>query len=323
MKSNTWMLAAIPFLGLTHVGCRACTPNISPPDSDSGRKDTSTPDTQETAIETGETGETAAPPPCAQPEIEPNGTVSDAQLIGLEQWACGSFLEGIDLEHLLVKFQEEAWIKVDVRASSHGSSADPSLEMRSEDNDIIRAFGRMGSTDPYVVFPLWEADDWVFKLWESFGDSGEDHTWEMMVSVTKQPTSWTRLESEEPIDEGPSNDSMSSAEVIAPGEVIFGRVGSPNDVDWFRFTPPPNKTDVSIHVAAYQYGSPLDARIARYSADAIQLQVMTHGDMAADPDPVMHFSSDSDTEQFFIVRSDSYEGLAYWYTVWIEYGSDN
>jgi hypothetical protein len=323
MKTQLWMLAAIPLLGLSHAGCRACTPNINPTDSDSGRKDTSNPDTQETTEHTGETGETGEPPPCAQPELEPNGSVANAQTILLEKWVCGTFLDGIDLEHMLVEFEVESWVKVDVRAASHGSSADPTLEMRSEEGDIIRSFGRLGSTDPLVIFPLWEADDWIFKLWESFGGAGEDHTWDLMVSVTKQPTSWTRLESEEPLDEGPSNDSLGAAEELTPGEVIFGRMGSPNDVDWFRFTPPEDKTDVSIHVAAYNFGSPLDARLARYTPDGTQVQVMTHGDMAADPDPVMRFSSDSDDEQFFILRSDSYEGLAYWYTVWIEYGSDN
>ena len=323
MKTHFWMLVGLPGLGLTHAGCRACTPNITPPKEDTSREDTSVKDTQETGGETGETGETGEPPPCAQPEVEPNGTEADAQLIQTEKWACGAFIDGIDLEHMLVEFDEEAWIKVDVRASSFGSSADPSLEMRSEEGDTIRAFGRPGSTDPYVLFPLWEADDWVLKLWESFGDSGEDHLWELMVSTSKQPTSWTRLESEEPLNEGPSNDTLSLAEEIADGDVVFGRLGSSNDIDWFRFTTPSEKTDVSIHVAAYAYGSPLDARLARYDSEGTQLQVMTHGDMAGDPDPVMRFASDQEQEHYFVVRSDSYEGLAYWYTVWIEIGSEN
>ena len=81
------MVAVVPVLGLTHAGCRACTPNITPPDEDTSREDTSVPDTQETGIDSGETAETAEPPPCSQPEVEPNGTESDAQLIQLEKWA--------------------------------------------------------------------------------------------------------------------------------------------------------------------------------------------------------------------------------------------
>ena len=323
MKMPLGTLTLLSFLGFAHSACSSCTPNITPPDSDSGREDTSKTDTRESAVETGETGETGEPPPCAQPEIEPNGTEADAQEILLERWACGAFLDGIDLEHLLVDFKSESWVKVDVQAAVHGSSADPSLEMRSEEGDVVRAFGRLGSTDPLVVFPLWEADDWILKLWESFGDSSEAHTWDLMVSVTKQPTSWTRFESEEPLDEGESNDTLSKAEVIETGEVVFGRLGSGNDIDWFRFTTPGDKTEVSIHVAAYTFGSPLDARLARYDSEGTQLQVMTHGDMAADPDPVMRFTSSQEDEHYFVVRSDSHEGLAYWYTVWIEFDSGN
>ena len=76
-------LAVLPGLGLTHAGCRACTPNITPPDEDTSREDTSSKDTQETGMDSGETGETGEPPPCDQPEVEPNGTESDAQLLSL------------------------------------------------------------------------------------------------------------------------------------------------------------------------------------------------------------------------------------------------
>ena len=107
------------------------------------------------------------------------------------------------------------------------------------------------------------------------------------------------------------------------GDVVFGRLGSSNDIDWFRFTTPSEKTDVSIHVAAYALGSPLDTRLVRYDSEGTQLQVMTHGDMAGDPDPVMRFSSDQAQEHYVVVRSASYEGLAYWYTAWIEIGSEN
>ena len=310
-------------LGAMNLACSACTPEITPNDGDSGREDSGKLDTQDSTPDTVETAETGEPPPCAQPEVEPNGSPDEAQLILMENWACGAFTDGIDLEHLLVEFQEEAWIKIDVRAADFGSSADPTLEMRSEEGDVIRSLGRLGSTDPYVLFPLWEADDWVLKLWEALGESSEDHSWEVMVSVAKQPTSWSRLESEEPLDKGPSNDTLSGAEVLTEGEVIFGRLGSPNDIDWFRFEPPEGKTHVSIHVAAYALGSPLDARLARYDEQGTQLQVATHGEMVSDQDPLMEFSSDQEDDHYFVIRSDSHEGLGYWYTLWVEFGSNN
>jgi hypothetical protein len=323
MKTHSGLMLLGVVLGSMHLACSACTPDITPNNEDSGREDSGKLDTQDSVADTMETAETGEPPPCAQPEVEPNGLPDEAQLIEMEQWACGSFTNGIDFDHLRVELDQEAWIKVDVRAADFGSSADPTMEMRSDEGDVIRAMGRYGSTDPYVLFPLWKGDDWVIKLWEAFGESSEEHTWEAMVSVAKQPTSWTRLESEEPLDEGASNDTLAAAESITEGEVIFGRLGSPNDIDWFRFEPPEGKTHVSIRVNAYKLGSPLDARLARYNSEGTQLQVAVRGEIVSDPDPLMEFSSDQEDDHYFVIRSDSHEGLGYWYTLWIEFGSDS
>ena len=306
-------LALLWFMGCQ--GCSSCTPSVPPPlktdTGHSGRTDTSPTDSVFDSEDTG------PEPPCAQPEEEPNGIVSEANEIELERWACGTFTEGLDLDYYRFEVETTDWIKVVVNAASMGSAADPMLYLESDEEDSFDINNSEDSTDPWVLFPLWEADGWTAMLMDSFGGSGEDYFYEMLVSIAKPPVIWNAEESEEEggPDEGPRNDMLSQAMDLEEGMVVFGRTGHSKDLDWYRIVTPAGKAQTTVRVQAFQHGSPLNSKLLLYDIDGNEIDKVTSGETSYDRDPVMIRTTESSEEWYVVVRSEGSEGLAHWYVI--------
>ncbi len=302
-------------------GCSSCAPQVQPPvetsNPDSGR-DTYSTDTYQ------ETGDTSFEPDCPQPEIEPNGSLSEAQYISLDLWICASFEDGVDLDYYEFDIEQPDWVKVDIQAVAHGSSADPVIYLFADGGETMDVNNRTDSTDPYLVFPMWEADTWTALLMDSFGGSGEDYTYDMMVSITKAPVGWTHVESEEENGpgEGPLNDTMDEAMDLEPGMEVFGRLAVAKDLDWYRIITPDEKTEVTVTVHASNFGSPLNSKLVFYTIDDngdISDPYTYYGGEAGSMDPLMVRTADISEEWYLVLRSDTGDGLGYWYVIETEF----
>ena len=96
-----------------------CSPALPSGDNNSSSQ---TPPAEETG-----TVDTGPPPPCSQPEVEPNNSYADANEILMELWACGELESSSDSEFLDFDTPYDGWIKLRVEAASIGSSADMRL----------------------------------------------------------------------------------------------------------------------------------------------------------------------------------------------------
>ena len=289
--------------------------------------ETSNPDSGTDSYSTdtyGETGETGFAPECPQPELEPNGSLDEAQFVTLDSWLCASFEDGVDLDYYEFDIEQTDWVKIDVQAVVHGSSADPVLYLFADSGETMDVNNRTDSTDPYLVFPMWEADTWTALLMDSFGGSGEDYTYDMMVSITKAPIDWTHVESEEengPGD-GTSNDTIAEAMDLESGMSVFGRLSVAKDLDWYRIVTPDEKTEVTVTIRASDLGSPLNSKLVFYTIDEdgeVSDPYTYYGGEAGSMDPQMVRTADNSEEWFFVIRSDTGDGLGYWYVLQTEF----
>ena len=144
------------------------------PDGDGDQTSTQTQTPDDTAPV-----DTAPPADCAQPEIESNGSYSEATSIVMEEWACGGLESATDTDFLTFESPYEGWIKLRVHAASMGSSADMRLlfgDGSSQYNALN--LSQRNSTDPKLVIPAPGETKWYAILSEQYGGYGEDHFWQ-------------------------------------------------------------------------------------------------------------------------------------------------
>ena len=307
------------FLLLTGCqGCTSCHPSLPP----TNKEDTQPEETAVDSEDSFDTVDTSPPPPCAQEEVEPNnnGDGSDANWVDLERWACGT-LHYADFDYFRFEVPEPCWIKMDMNAASRGSAADPYIVLDSENGERVTSMGDVDSTDPFVIFPVEEADEWVLMVKDfSSQDPGDDYHYEWMATVTKAPVTWTHNEDHtggEPLPWASSKQAM----VLEEGMVVFGRASETLEEDWYLVQPPSGKHEVIVTVTAFAVGSPMDARMKLYDSDATLLEIAHRGTQAYDRDPVLTRNSDGDEDWWLIVREEdgASGGSAYWYTIEVEF----
>ncbi len=316
------------------ASCESCQPKVSvtPPagEGETGRVDTA--DTADTAGGGGPV-DTSPPPPCDQPEIEPNGSLDEATEIALELTACGTFEAGdaaADLDYYAFEVPEGTdWIKADVDAVSRGSFADVTMYLNSEDNDFMLIERDTDSNDPRVIFPVPEGTrDWEMLLVELNSGSGPDYFYEVMISATKPPVKWTDVEVE-------PNDTFDEGMTITEDMMVFGSMDSQSDLDQYNFQPPPGDNVITFHVTALTAGSAMASRLV-YSrpvygdpdtGDGVDEEVVLEyekvqtatGAAAATPDAIMEVRSDGSEPIYLTVRElNSASGPAHWYVLSID-----
>jgi hypothetical protein len=309
-------------LGLALLGCQtcnACTPGTpAPPDTDPLEE---TGETGETA-DTQETADTSPPPPCAFPEEEPNYNFDEANLIQMEQYACGAFGTAYDFD--VFEFEAPAgWIEVDVDASERGSPAEPIMLMEQLDGEAVAVPDSALSSDPWVVLYADEPATWFVALTQgaSFGD---DMTYRFMALQTKAPVVWD-------VDEG-DNHTAADAMPLDWGERVMGRADSNTLSDWYRIEIPDqgdDKVTLRFEVDAQRLGSPLDARFNLYrgtddpeldaDGDGVsdtRFRGATNDPETSSRDPITEYTTSGDEVVYVMIRHMSGEGYGphYWYT---------
>lgn len=294
-----------------------CTPGIpNPPDPEDDSQDE-----HESSSDTGDTTppvDTTPPPPCAQPEVEPNYSESTATHIALEQYACGIFNDATDFDTFTFS-APASWLEIDVNAAERGSAAYPILTLESDGGLAASSTRSMSSTDPYLLVPLPAPDDWVMRLTDAYRGYGEDFDYQVLVSVSKAPMEWGQFE----IDQ---HDDINLSQEVTADVPIFGYAQNSTDFDWYHFRTPSGRNLIRVAVHAHNFGSPLDPRLQLYFANVdedtgtltgVLQQTIDDNTQSSGLDPLLERVSDGDEDWYFKVRytPSTQFGDLYWYVL--------
>jgi hypothetical protein len=284
-------------------GCEACRPDIVPVDTGDSDTDTNPVDTDTTVPDTD------VPPPCAQPEIEPNGLDAPNPIV-MEQYACGTFDPIYDVDARIFEVPRAMWLRVRVDGRSMGR-ADPILILSAEDGETAQGSARDdGYEDPMLVFPT-DAKTWTMMVTDEGGQGGPDnYPYRIMVAEAKAPVEYDATEGET------SHSSLEDAEALPLGATVFGDMDSTFESDWYALALPAGKQTLTLTVDAFAVGSAGDFSIALYDADGAQVGTASVGEHGWEHDPWLQYTSGGgETLYARIVEAGGRVGRAYWYTL--------
>lgn len=283
-------------------GCEACRPDVVPVDTGESDTDTNPVDTDTTVPDTD------VPPPCAQPEIEPNG-LDEPNAIVMEQYACGTFDPIYDVDARTVEVPRAMWLRVRVDARSIGR-ADPIVILSSADGQTAQGSERDdGFEDPLLVFPT-DATRWTVLVTDEAGQGGPDNfPYQLMVAEAKAPVEYDATESES------EHSSAEIAQPLAFGTTVFGDMEGTFASDWYSMSIPAGKQTLTVTVEAFSAGSPGDFSVALYDADGTQVATAAVGEHGWEHDPWLQYTSGgSETLYLRVAEATGRTGRAYWYT---------
>jgi hypothetical protein len=293
---------------LVLAGCKSCQPDIPYPQDERDRDSDPPPDTAgDTAPDSG--GDSGPPARCDREEIEPNG-LDAAEDLEMELWACGTFPVAFDQDAFRVRPVQSGWLKVQVEAALRGSPANPQINVTTESDSAVVGDGYL-TTDPFLVFPASADETYTLVLAETEFLYGDDYDWYMLTSLTKEPVTWTMTEAE-------PNDGIEEAQVLPPGEIVFGGIASSSDFDWYRITTPhEGEQTLTFDVTAFKEGSAADLRLVLYDADGeTVLREDSDGEVAYDRDPYFTKKITGQQDLWLFVRNESWTGSRFhWYSL--------
>lgn len=270
--------------------CRACQPELSTVDTFEEQDTQDSDSGQDSPVDT----DTAPPPPCDFPEVEPNNNPDQGTPAELEAWACGTFEAAYDFDHFIVDVPYAGWLKVDVDAAERGSSAAPFLFVETSDGIGFGADAGADTTDPLLIVPLPSADTLTVLLTDGNNGSGPDHEYQVKTSLTKQPLNW---------DYGMVDGTSKEAPMAMDwGDRVYGVVDDSQLVHWVELPVPEGKADVQFQILAHRYGSPLNAT----------LRLFPRTDGTVSSSATLLSSSDPDSSSWDPVLRVSAEGEESW-----------
>jgi len=288
-------------------GCKPELPNVDTSEPQDSEKDDSD-SAQDSPVDT----DTAPPPPCEFPELEPNNNPGQATVAELEAWACGVFEAAYDFDHFQVEVPYAGWLKVDVDAAERGSSAAPFLFVESDSGLGFGADAEASSTDPLLVVPIPSSGTFTILLTDGYNGSGLDFDYQVKTSLTKAPLSW-----DYGMTDGTSKDAPMSMDW---GDRVYGVVDDSQTVHWIELPVPEGKADVQFQVMAHRYGSPLSSTLRLFPRSDGELPDKPTELANSDPDssswdPILRLSAEG--EESWVVSIKVTEGSGtgdlYWF----------
>jgi hypothetical protein len=314
------------FILLTMMGCRAFIGCAGDLPSDPVDDKPEPIDTGPVETDSGDTApvDTGPPPLCEWPEEEPNSTAGQAQPLPLETWACGTLETQGDFDVFRFSIEQPGWVKVWVRGQDLGTSSNLQLTLDDAAYDYTTLVtSSPDSLDPVLLFPVYEPITLYATIADQFYGYGEDYIWQLIASEAKAPVLWTASEVE-------PNDGIQDGLLINSTDRIFGIIDAGSDADWFTFEVPQGaESQISAHIEAWNYGSPINARITLYDGSESRVASSNMGENSYDLDPQMTYSvsaedASEDTTWGIKVapREGSGGGLAYWYVLEVTVETD-
>lgn len=281
-------------------GCQACGEPLPADTADDTDAETDEPvDTD--VVDTG------PPPPCPNPEAEPNGLDAPNGL-RLEELACGDFQAALDIDAWQFEVAEDDWLMVRIDARSFSSRADPGLVLSSARGGSAQVFARNdGFEDPMVLFPA-SAGTWTAMVIEETGSGGLDgYAYELLAGTAKAPVTWDTVDPDD-------NESRAEAAPLAFEDVLFGAIDTPGDADWYAFEVPVGKQALLLSIDAARWGSAGNFALSLFDASGAMVAQATSGLTGIERDPVLRYTSLGGEDLFVRVQeSDGRSGEAYWY----------
>jgi hypothetical protein len=300
-------------------GCQSCRPQLPSSDDADTRVDTSPPSDSYDSGETGDSVDTSPslPPRCDQMEVESNNSLDLSEPITMEEWWCGNFAgDGAlgDTEFLSFTPAQTGWLSVAVEAAARNSLADAQLLLSDDNGHAVFVYDGVSSgaasSDPSVVVPADQLGTYTVVVAETGYLTGEGYDWALMASLVKPPVVWDFEETED-------NDSATDANPFELGEVVFGKMDTTADRDWYRVVVPDGLQSVHFNVEAYGSGSPANIQITVYdAATGARKFVSYHGVIDYDLDPEYEQKVTAASEWTVLVEDEFDSGSAFnWYTL--------
>lgn len=265
--------------------------------------------------------DTTPPPPCDQPEAEPNYNSAVANQVLMEYYACGTFETLADFDVFTFDMPEQNWLRIDVDAADRGSAAYPILTLDSDEGFTAGATRGPNSNDPYIVVPTPEADTWFVWLTDAQQGYGEGFTYRFMASSVKAPVSWTHSEIE-------GHDTLATAMPITEDMTVYGTADSATEFDWYSFKTPDERSSITVTINAHKLGSPLISRLMLYELDVDDagneveklINYWDESSSTASLDPDFTLSNEGGETWYLKVRylPTFQYGPLYWYTLDID-----
>ncbi|MCB9675097.1 MAG: hypothetical protein H6737_08265 [Alphaproteobacteria bacterium] len=303
-------LAIFVALGALVAGCH-CRPDPSNPDSDTDPDDTSRP------VDTAPL-DTGPEPACAFPEIEPNNSNVEANVLPLEAKACGDFRAPGDSDFWSFAVDEPTWLGIRIDARENGSFANPAAVLSASDGlAVLRADGS-DTADVHLLFPT-DARDFTLLVLEQNqqGDTGRRYFYDLIATVQKAPREWTRTEVE-------PNDLRADAMVVFDGDQVFGLIEDSDDGDYYRIDVPVGRHTLVASISAFDLGSPADTIVYLQNAAGLSPDcgagnsncAFPRGQVGFELDPWLEFTSEGDETLYLRVRpEDAYGSPVHWYVL--------
>lgn len=298
------------------AGCQGCGEPGFPGDP------TDTPDPVED--DTDEAEETDVPPdsepepPCAVPEQEPNNSAAAANVLPLEQVACGDFVDAYDGDFWAFQVRDAGWLSVDVTGLLLGSDAKLSLTLSSDNGVRVGALDSQGLPEAHLKLPV-QPGAFQALVRQAVGEeggqgAGPDYFYELRASSTKPPVSWDLTEG--------SNDARTAAQRLLPGgagkQSVFGTIEGPADQDWYEVRIPAARYRLTADVIAHAEGSGGDFALQVWQGGVL-VQIATVGPVGWEKDPHLVWQSlQGETLQLRVVEEGSDSGIPYWYVLSLE-----
>ena len=289
-------------------GCGGCHGDLSD-DNSNDPMDTAVLDSG--IVDSAQPVDTAELLPCAVPEIEPNNTPGTAQVLPMEEWACGGLYEEGDFDTFQFDLETSGWVKVWARGADIGSSANLQITLDDASYDYTTlAAASPDSPDPVLLFPAEAPNRFYVTVSDQWYGHGEDYVWELLVSEAKQPLLWEANEAE-------PNDGKQDGTPIYDGDRIYGVIETGSDADWYVFDMPDTQTTLTATIEAWNYGSPLSAQVGLYSPDNTLISLQMRGEDTLDLDPLMVETLNAAGEWGLKItpENDTGGGVTYWYVL--------
>lgn len=310
----TRLLAWTTLLGT--AGCQGCgaLPIDGPDDP------TLTETAEHSDSEVMESADTAPEPPCEIPEIEPNNSAEEANILPLERWGCGEFDRTIDADFWEFDLAETGWMAVRVDAWRLGSRADVSLTITSEEADVFfNMYAFQDTPDVRVAFPSPAAHfDALIRQTVGGGTAGEGerYFYEVRASSVKPPLVWDTIEADNDSRESPQNIVTG---ITDPGDplTVFGQMEAPGDEDWYEIIVPPGRHTVTLDIEAHDFGSVGDFALERYKeGNTAPSDRKRAGLLGIEQDAYMTYDTyEAERILVKVIEEDTQTGRPYWYVL--------
>ena len=299
-------------LGVALLACHPGLPSGDKPSTDGNTDDTTPADTDV------EHPDTDRPPPCDQPEVEPNNDASTANALPLEVQGCGTFADAPDADFWTFSTTEDGWLAVDVDGYRLGSDAHLSMTLSSAGGLNVGVNHWQDLPEIHFKMPV-GPDAFTTFIRQTVGDGGgggggDSYFYEIMASSTKAPVSWD-------VDEA-TNESAAGAQALGAGLTppwdvsVFGSLSDARDQDWYTIEVPIGRHEVVFDVDAHEFGSAGDFEIQRVDGSGSVVQTVTSGELGWEPDPRLErHSTEVETIRVRVLDEGRMTGLSAWYVL--------